>query len=53
MSFLMPIIHFMPQVIENKADDKKDLTKSEVQGETYSCPVYKTSLRAGVLSTTG
>lgn len=37
----MPIISFMP--VENY--EKKE--------ENYNCPVYKTSKRAGVLSTTG
>ena len=42
MFYSMPVIHFNP-VKENlllKASD-------------YKCPVYKTSVRAGVLSTTG
>jgi len=38
----LPVIHFRPQ--EGAAD--------EGPGE-YSCPLYKTSVRAGVLSTTG
>ena len=38
---LMPIIHFRPEVNHVL---KKDL---------YECPVYKTSTRAGQLSTTG
>jgi len=37
----MPVVHFKPQ-----EDFKPD-------AEDYSCPLYKTSLRAGVLSTTG
>lgn len=37
----MPIIWFMPK--QNYIPDL----------EEYSCPVYKTSVRAGVLSTTG
>jgi len=37
----MPIIHFLPT--KNYVPDPKD----------YACPVYKTSVRAGVLSTTG
>ena len=38
---LLPAIHFIPEV-------------SHVQAEnTYACPVYKTAIRKGVLSTTG
>ena len=37
----MPIIYFVPS---EKTEKREDL---------YSCPVYKTSVRAGVLSTTG
>ena len=38
----MPVIHLLPAP---KSNYKK--------GHTYLCPVYKTSLRKGVLSTTG
>ena len=41
MYFSMPIIHLN---LSEKYDPKDDI---------YSCPVYKTSVRAGVLSTTG
>lgn len=37
----LPVIHFTP-----KEDHKKD-------PEDYQAPLYKTSVRAGVLSTTG
>eukprot|EP00828_Plagiopyla_frontata_P006295 TRINITY_DN1271_c0_g3_i1.p1 TRINITY_DN1271_c0_g3~~TRINITY_DN1271_c0_g3_i1.p1 ORF type:complete len:1785 (-),score=242.13 TRINITY_DN1271_c0_g3_i1:82-5436(-) len=37
----MPIIHFIPT------------DKQEIKETDYICPVYKTSVRAGVLSTTG
>jgi len=41
MNDTMPVIHFVPT--ENYTRDKAD----------YEAPLYKTSVRAGVLSTTG
>jgi dynein heavy chain, axonemal len=49
MNMYMPVIHFLP------------MEKYEPKPENYkytiilmsSCPVYKTAVRAGVLSTTG
>jgi dynein heavy chain len=45
MYTFMPIVNFLP----TKVDEKKGNEKFEI----YECPVYKTSVRAGVLSTTG
>jgi dynein heavy chain len=43
---LMPVAHVLPCKI-----DDKTLLASKKQG--YECPVYKTSMRRGTLSTTG
>lgn len=45
----MPVIHFNP--VELSDGGKSPLMTKK--GDNYECPVYKTSVRAGVLSTTG
>jgi len=45
LHYSMPVVQFIPI----KMSDKKNSDKYEI----YECPVYKTSIRAGVLSTTG
>lgn len=43
----MPVICFIPaEIPDGKSSQMKKM-------DNYECPVYKTSVRAGVLSTTG
>ena len=44
----MPCMHLQPQIVSGKKKRSGDAEKG-----FYSCPLYKTLTRAGVLSTTG
>lgn len=44
----MPVIYFNPTEL---SEDRSPTNAKK--GDNYECPVYKTSVRAGTLSTTG
>ena len=51
MSCALPLIHFLPQSVEPAAlgGDQQEINATR----RYQCPLYRTSKRAGVLTTTG
>ena len=55
MTSQMPAIHFLPKVIVNLKEklNNSDSSDSSPSVLKYKCPIYKTSIRAGTLSTTG
>jgi dynein heavy chain len=57
----LPVLHLLPHETQQAAATDDDVTSSSSSsgsdgssaGSMYSCPVYKTPARAGVLSSTG
>lgn len=48
-----PLIHFLPTLMDVGGEAKKVQANPDGPLEVYECPCYKTSVRAGVLTTTG
>eukprot|EP00079_Xenopus_tropicalis_P035681 XP_017949452.1 PREDICTED: dynein heavy chain 14, axonemal [Xenopus tropicalis] len=48
--YSLPQIHFIPRMI---TEDKEGGSDTESEGYQYQCPIYRTSQRAGTLSSTG